>query len=131
MDVLKKAKTASGRSQFIVAECKPSTLTTKIKIEDQKDECLNFLTFDKYETETKPIIQMQEELRTITASKIAFNEAVNKNLICADGLPRLKPSLLLKKDIMRNQKDKKKNSVGSKLANINATSINKEAVKVR
>uniref|UniRef100_A0AC34GRN6 Uncharacterized protein n=1 Tax=Panagrolaimus sp. ES5 TaxID=591445 RepID=A0AC34GRN6_9BILA len=129
MTVLKKAKVASGRSQFIAAECMPSTSAATIKIEDQKEECLKFFTLHANEMEANPIIKMQEELQSIAASKIAFDEAVNKNVLFPDGLPRLKPSLSLKKNIFKNQKNKKQTAVGFKLANVAGKAINKEAVK--
>uniref|UniRef100_A0A914YUE1 Uncharacterized protein n=1 Tax=Panagrolaimus superbus TaxID=310955 RepID=A0A914YUE1_9BILA len=129
MTVLKKAKVTSGRSQFVAAECKPSTSTAAIKIEDLKEECLNFLALHAYEMEKSPIITMQEELQSITASKIAFDEAVNKKVLFADGLPRLKPSVLLKNNILKKQKDKKKFSVGSNLANVAGTAINKKVLE--
>lgn len=79
--------------------------------------------------EMKPILEMQAELEAIEKSKDVFKNAIEERLIFPDGLPRLKPSVSLKKEIVRSKRIKG-NEAAEKLASIDKSAINKKALRV-
>ena len=82
------------------------------------------------EREIMPVVEMQEELKAIEASKTIYKQAVENGVIKPPGFPFLKPSELLKKGILKKQKERNKDSAALRLSTVSSSAINKSAIKV-
>lgn len=72
---------------------------------------------------------MQAELEAIEASKKIFKKAVEDNVLTSDGLPRLRPSLMLRKENAKSKKSKQQQTA-DRLASIGTGAINTTALQV-
>uniref|UniRef100_A0A914PIQ2 Uncharacterized protein n=1 Tax=Panagrolaimus davidi TaxID=227884 RepID=A0A914PIQ2_9BILA len=128
LNVLKNAKDWTCRPHLKATFNKSRGTEKKLTLAQQKDEYINLQQMFIQQDEMKPILEMQAELDAIEKSKDVFKNAIEERLIFPDGLPRLKPSVSLKKEIVRSKRIKG-NETAEKLALIDKSAINKKALR--
>uniref|UniRef100_A0AC34GAM6 Uncharacterized protein n=1 Tax=Panagrolaimus sp. ES5 TaxID=591445 RepID=A0AC34GAM6_9BILA len=128
MKVLQNAKGWLSRPRLKATINKAHGMEKKLSVVEQKAEYIKLQKMFLQQDEMKPILEMQAELEAIETSKKVLKKAIEQRSIFPDGLPRLKPSLFLKKELARGKKIKG-NEVAEKLSLIDKSAINKNALK--